>query len=162
MIIVCSSFALLIIGPKVGWCFVLPFTLITCLLLAAVIRNLWDDQPRIMIDNEGIAIRGEPKILWQTINAVRPEHLPRGLVFLVLELNNGKEHRFMATGFNVGVGQILTYIRKRLAELEEARLHQQSTLLQFGKYQSSSQSTLDDFAVAEWHPTEKDLDLPGS
>lgn len=162
MIIVCCSFASLIIGPKVGWCFVLPFTLITCLLLAAVIRNLWDEQPRIMIDDEGIAIRGEPKILWQTINAVRPEHLPRELVFIVLELNNGKEHRFMVTGYDVGVGQILTYIRKRLAELEEARLLEQSTALQFGKYQSNGQSTLEDFAIAEWHPTEKDIDLPSS
>jgi len=162
MIIVCSSFALLVIGPKAGWCFVLPFILISCFVLGAVIRNLWDDKPRIMIDDEGIAIRGEPKILWPTINAARPEHLPRGLVFIVLELNNGKEHRFMVTGFDVGVGQILTYIRKRLAELEEARLHHQSTLLQFGKYQSNSQSTLEDFTIAEWHPTEKDLDLPDS
>lgn len=33
----------------------------------------------------------------------------------------------------------------------------QSKPLQFGKYKSDKMSTLEDFAIAEWHPTDKDL-----
>ncbi|MCK6625268.1 MAG: hypothetical protein L6R45_08830 [Anaerolineae bacterium] len=30
--------------------------------------------------------------------------------------------------------------------------------LQFGKYKSGKMSTLEDFAIAEWRPTDKELD----
>lgn len=33
----------------------------------------------------------------------------------------------------------------------------QAKPLQFGKYKSDKMSTLEDFAIAEWHPTDQDL-----
>ena len=114
------------------------------------------------MDVEGIVIRSEPKILWSMIKNVRSEYRKRGHLFILLESVNGKEQHFDVTGLDLGEGQILAYIRNRLAEIEEARSTLQSTPLQFGKYQSNNQSTLEDFTITEWHPTEKDLDLPGS
>lgn len=35
---------------------------------------------------------------------------------------------------------------------------QQTQPLKFGKYKSDKMSTLEDFTIAEWHPTDKDLD----
>lgn len=34
---------------------------------------------------------------------------------------------------------------------------QQSKPLQFGKYKGNRMSTLDDFAIAEWHPKDNEL-----
>lgn len=34
---------------------------------------------------------------------------------------------------------------------------QQSKPLQFGKYKTGKMSTLEDFSIAEWHPTDKEL-----
>lgn len=34
---------------------------------------------------------------------------------------------------------------------------QKSKALEFGKYKTGKMSTLEDFAVAEWRPTDKDL-----
>lgn len=119
---------------KTLWCFVLFSLISACYFLIASIRNLRDDNPRITMDVEGVVIRGEPKILWSMIKNVRSEYRQRGHLFILLEFVNGKEQRFDATGLDVGEGQILAYIRNRLAEIEEARSNRQSAPLQFGKY----------------------------
>jgi hypothetical protein len=40
----------------------------------------------------------------------------------------------------------------------EAEDESSSTLLQFGKYKGDKKSTLEDFAIAEWHP-DRELDV---
>jgi hypothetical protein len=146
-----------IVMYKTLWCFVLPTLISACFFFVASIRNLQDDNPRITMDAEGIAIRGTPKISWYMLKNVRSEFRQRGHIFILLEFVNGKEQCFDATDLDVRCEEVLAYIRKRLAEIEEARAARQSTPLLFGKYRSDHQSTMEDFAVAEWHPTDKDV-----
>jgi hypothetical protein len=47
---------------------------------------------------------------------------------------------------------------QRITETLLPALASSSTPLQFGKYQSERMSTLEDFAIAEWHPTDEELD----
>jgi hypothetical protein len=46
---------------------------------------------------------------------------------------------------------------QRIIETLKPPFTHQSKLLQFGKYKSDKMSTLEDFSIAEWHSTDKDL-----
>jgi len=47
---------------------------------------------------------------------------------------------------------------QRITETLMPAFSHQAKPLQFGKYKSDKMSTLEDFAIAEWRPTDKDLD----
>ena len=51
----------------------------------------------------------------------------------------------------------LKLIQRVTASLMPFTLHQ-SKPLQFGKYKGNRMSTLDDFAIAEWHPNDDEFD----
>ena len=59
------------------------------------------------------------------------------------------------------VNQLSPEYRLRLIQRVTASLlpfpSQQSKPLQFGKYKGNRMSTLEDFAIAEWHPTDDEL-----
>lgn len=47
---------------------------------------------------------------------------------------------------------------QRITETLISSLARPSHSLQFGKYKSDKMSTLEDFAIAEWRPTDEELD----
>lgn len=59
------------------------------------------------------------------------------------------------------VNQLSPEYRLRLIQRVTASLlpfpPQQSKPLQFGKYKGNRMSTLEDFAIVEWHPTDDEL-----
>jgi hypothetical protein len=46
---------------------------------------------------------------------------------------------------------------QRITDTLILSLPRQSKPLQFGKYQTGKMSTLEDFAIAEWQPTDREL-----
>lgn len=46
---------------------------------------------------------------------------------------------------------------QRITETLMPLLAEKSQPLQFGKYKDKRMSTIEDFAVAEWHPTDEDF-----
>ena len=46
---------------------------------------------------------------------------------------------------------------QRITDSLLGSFQQPFTPIQFGKYKSNKLSTLEDFAIAEWHPTEAEL-----
>jgi hypothetical protein len=112
VIILMGCIMLLNGGP--GWC----LTPGGIAVLLAGILGLRDDKPRVIITENGITVRelGTGEISWQQIQSARIETIAGAGNFILLDLVDGKTHRFFVEGLKLREGAILRMIRERISE----------------------------------------------
>ena len=112
--LIVTALALFVFDELGRWCLAPVGTV----LLIAGVLGYRDNMPRIVITETGICVRGMTKgeILWQQIRSVRNETIPRGGNLVVLELHDGKAHRFNVDGMGAQGTSIVQIIRSHLPQ----------------------------------------------